>query len=152
MYKNCILFLVICSSLLSCESNSIIDSNETVEGNKWLYTNPVKADFEVTDTTKTYNLSFKLRINSDYRYANLFVLSTIKDSLHLIKMRYQVKVAKPDGEWLGKGSGDLYTYIFPLLKAHRFNKLGKHSIEIEQNMRENPLTGVSDIGILLTKN
>ena len=152
MYKRFFLLLVSCSLLFGCEFNSIIDSNEALEGNQWLYTNTAKAEFEVTDTTKTYNLSFKLRINSDYRYANLFVLTTIKDSLHVTRVRHQVKVAKADGEWLGKGSGDLYTYVFPLLKKHRFSKLGKHSVEIEQNMRENPLVGVSDIGILVTKN
>ncbi len=152
MAKKYLFFLVISCLFFGCNFNSIIDSNQTVEGNKWMYANMAKAEFEIADTTKAYDISFKLRINSDYRYSNIFVISSFKDSTHLKKVRHQFKLANPDGQWLGKGSGDLYTYIFPLLKKHTFTKAGKYSLAVEQNMRDNPLVGVSDIGVLITKN
>lgn len=142
-------FLIILSS---CNFNAVIDTNQSIADKKWVYTNTAKAEFEVTDTLKAHQVNFKLRINTEYRYANLFVLATFKDAKNQKKIRYQFKLAKADGTWLGKGSGDLYSYTFPLLKNHRFADTGKYHIEIEQNMRDNPLIGVSDIGIVVTKN
>ena len=77
----------------------------------------------------------------------MFVLATFKDAKKRKRLRYQFKLAKEDGTWLGKGSGDLYTFSFPLLKNHRFADTGKYHIEVEQNMRDNPLVGISDVGI-----
>ncbi len=131
----------------SCNFNTVVDTNQSIENNRWLYANVAKADFEIKDVTKPYQVNFKLRINTEYRYSNLFVLATLKDAKSRKKTRYQFKLAKEDGTWLGKGSGDLYTYSFPLLKNHRFADTGKYSIEIEQNMRDNPLLGISDVGI-----
>lgn len=138
----CLLFI-----FSSCNFNTVVDTNQSIEDNQWLYANAAKADFEITDATKPYEVSFKLRINGEYRYSNLFVMATFKDAKQRKKVRYQFKLAKADGQWLGKGSGDLYTYTFPLLKNHRFADTGKYHIEIEQNMRDNPLLGVSDVGI-----
>ena len=131
----------------SCNFDTVVDTNQSIEDNQWLYANAAKAEFEIKDTTKPYQVNFKLRVNTDYRYANLFVLTTFKDSKKRKRIRYQFKLAKEDGQWLGNGSGDLYAYSFPLLKNHRFADTGKYSIEIEQNMRDNPLVGVSDVGI-----
>ncbi len=148
--KKTLMFIAFFSFLLtfsSCNFNSVVDTNQSIEDNQWLYANAAKAEFEITDVTKPYQVNFKLRINTDYRYANLFVLTTFKNAKSRKKVRYQFKLAKGDGQWLGKGSGDLYSYSFPLLKNHRFADTGKYSIEIEQNMRDNPLVGISDVGI-----
>ena len=138
----CLLF-----AFSSCNFDTVVDTNQSIEDNQWLYANAAKAEFEIKDTTKPYQVNFKLRINTEYRYSNLYVLATMKDAKSRKRIRYQFKVAKEDGAWLGKGSGDLYTYSFPMLKNHRFADTGKYSIEIEQNMRDNPLVGVSDVGI-----
>ncbi|RYD77144.1 MAG: gliding motility lipoprotein GldH [Sphingobacteriales bacterium] len=141
-----VVFLLV-FSMSSCNFNAVVDTNQSVEDNQWLYANAAKAEFEITDVTKPYQVNFKLRINTEYRYSNLFVLATFKDAKGRKRTRYQFKLAKADGQWLGKGSGDLYTYVFPLLKNHRFADTGKYSVEIEQNMRDNPLVGISDVGI-----
>lgn len=149
---NTLAFCLICIAFIfGCNFNTVIDTNQGVEDNQWLYANTAKADFKITDATKPYQLNFKLRINSEYRYANMYVLATFRDAKGRKRLRYQFKLAKEDGQWLGKGSGDLYSYTFPLLRNHRFPDTGKYSIEIEQNMRDNPLRGVSDVGIEVIK-
>ncbi|RYG21247.1 MAG: gliding motility lipoprotein GldH, partial [Chitinophagaceae bacterium] len=85
---------------------------------------------------------------ADYRYSNIYVIMRLKNGRQFLKDgRYQFQLAKSDGQWVGKGSGDLYSNTFPLLKNFRFPKAGKYEIEVEQNMRDNPLVGVSDIGV-----
>ncbi len=133
--------------LASCSNSNLVDTNEAIADNSWTYAKNAKASFEIKDANQLYQVRFKLRHTADYRYSNLFVVMRLKgDSLYK-SVRYQFKLAKADGEWLGKGSGDIFTYSFPLLKDYRFAKPGKYEIFIEQNMRDNPLTGISDVGI-----
>lgn len=135
----------------SCSDNNLVDTNDAVAENSWLYAKSAKATVEIKDINQSYAVHFKLRHTLDYKYANLFVIMRLKgDSLNK-STRYEFKIAKPDGEWLGKGSGDIFTHNFPLLKDYRFAMPGKYEIEIIQNMRDNPLTGISDIGITVSR-
>lgn len=135
----------------SCTNNNLVDTNDAVAENSWLYAKSAKATVEIKDINHAYTIQFKLRHTLDYKYANIFVVMRLKgDSLNK-STRYEFKLAKTDGEWLGKGSGDIFTYNFSLLKDYRFAKTGKYEIEITQNMRDNPLTGVSDVGITVSK-
>lgn len=115
--------------------------------NNWTYAKSLKSSFEVKDIASTYQVHFKLRHTADYRYSNLYVLAHIKGPGINKHTRYQFKVAKQNGEWLGKGSGDIFTYDFPLLTQFHFPQSGTYTIEIEQNMRDNPLIGISDVGL-----
>lgn len=136
-------------SLLAGCTSGIVDTNVEIPGRKWTYRNHIVTPFEVKDYTKAYNIYFKLRHTADYRYSNIFILAHFKDGKNKITRRYQYKLAKNDGEWLGSGSGNLFTYTLPMLTNYRFAHNGKFEIEIEQNMRDNPLVEVSDVGVLV---
>lgn len=105
----------------------------------------------IVDSAQAYHLSFKVRNTADYRYSNLYIIMRLKGNGLAKAVRYQLKMAKPDGQWTGKGSGDIYINTFTLLSNYRFAKAGTYELEIEQNMRDNPLTGISDIGVVLAK-
>jgi gliding motility-associated lipoprotein GldH len=151
MTKHIFLCFFVALALLGCNFNAVVDTNDSVRDGNWLYANPAKANFQIENATTAYDVNFKLRINSDYRYSNLYVIVTTKGERAKKRLRHGFKIADADGAWLGKGSGNLYTYSFPVLRNHRFADTGKYSIEIEQNMRDNPLKGVSDVGIEILK-
>lgn len=114
----------------------------------WGYPNKVKTLVEITDSSKPYNIYFKLRHTADYRYSNIFVLFHIsgrEQEKHT--RRYEYRLAQSDGQWNGSGSGNLFTYTLPLLTNYKFPAAGKYQLEIEQNMRDNPLAEISDAGI-----
>lgn len=131
----------------SCTENNLVDTNDAVAENNWTYAKSAKASFEIKDVNKPYNIYFKLRHTADYRYANLFVLAHLKGNGLNRNTRYEFKLAQLDGTWTGKGSGDIFSNNFTLLTNYRFAKPGKYEIEVEQNMRDNPLVGISDVGI-----
>ncbi len=133
--------------LNGCINTSLTDVNLEIPANSWMYAKSVKASVEIKDPSKAYNIFFKIRNTADYRYSNLYAIVRIKGNGFAKSTRYQFQLAKANGEWLGKGSGDLYSNTFPLLKTFRFPKAGRYEIEVEQNMRDNPLVGVSDVGI-----
>ena len=137
--------------IASCSNNNLVDTNDAVAENSWLYAKSAKATVEIKDINQSYAVHFKLRHTLDYKYSNLFVVMRLKGDSVNKSTRYEFKLAKKDGEWLGKGSGDIFTCNFPLLTNFRFEKPGKYEIEITQNMRDNPLVGISDIGITVSK-
>lgn len=146
-------FLALATLVLfsGCMSNEVLDVNQSIADNSWAYAKSLKATIDVKAANQPYQIRFRLRHTVDYRYANLYVLVHLKGNGWQKSTRYQFKLAKADGEWLGQGSGDIYTNTFPLLSNFRFPKAGKYKIEIEQNMRDNPLLGISDIGLSLSK-
>lgn len=144
-----VLYILLAITLLAGCTANVIDSNIALEDRRWTYRNHIVAPFEIKDNSKAYNIYFKLRLTANYKYSNIFILAHFKDEKRIVTKRYQYKLAKNDGEWLGSGSGNIFSYKLPLLTNHHFPRNGKFEIEIEQNMRDNPLLEISDIGVLI---
>jgi gliding motility-associated lipoprotein GldH len=139
--------------LTSCSNQAtIIDENTPVADHNWTYGNKFKFAFKIDDEKVPYNVYMNLRVTADYKYSNLFVLirQTSPDKKSFIK-RYELTLANKEGEWLGKGSGNLYSYQLPFLTNYKFPVKGNYTFEIEQNMRDNPLREVSDVGLRVEK-
>ena len=157
MTRNCLLQHAVFTGLFlivaSCSSSgTLVNNNVAISNQNWAYYNIINTTFKVENTATPYNIYFLLRHSADYKYANIFVLLHEKGPDHQQKtIRYEFKLANPDGEWLGNGSGNLYSYRLTLLSNFRFAKRGEYSFSIEQNMRDNPLQHVSDVGLTVEK-
>ena len=148
------LFLFLFSiGLTACtDSNAVIDTNQEINKRTWSYVDKVKIPVDISDNQATYNLYINLRHSADYKYSNIFILihQTSPDGKQITE-RKEIKLALPDGEWLGKGSGSLYSYQVLVRSNYRFARPGKYIFELEQNMRDNPLREVTDAGIRIEK-
>ena len=148
----CSLSAIVILFFCGCDNQNIADTNIAMPSRNWNYANKVTGVIDVADASQPVNIYFKLRHTSDYRYSNIFVLLHISGGgFKKQTKRYEYKLAQPDGQWNGAGSGNLYTYTLPLLTNYRLPKPGKYQFEIEQNMRDNPLKEISDAGILISK-
>ena len=145
-----ILITLYCSGCT--DPNAVIDKNTEIDNHNWAYVNPVKYDVNITNADIPYNLYFNLRVTADYKYSNIFVLmhQTGPDKKQLVT-RYEFKLANNDGEWLGNGSGNLYSYQMMYKSEYKFPAKGVYHFAIEQNMRDNPLHEVSDVGLRVEK-
>lgn len=151
-----VLMVYVATAIISgcTDSNRIMDENTSIANHNWGYGNKVKFDVQIDDPAIPYNLYLNLRVTADYRYSNMFVL--VYESGGPVKKpvstRYELKrLASPTGEWLGKGSGSMYSYQIPFKTNYRFPAKGRYHFEIEQNMRDNPLRSVSDVGLRVEK-
>lgn len=137
---------------LGCtDPNGIIDQNTTIENHNWSYANKVKYPVKIDDAAVPYNIYINLRVTGDYRYSNIFVLLHRSGPKLNALTRFEIKLADKDGQWLGQGSGNLYSYQVPLITDFKFPSTGTYWFEIEQNMRDNPLHEVSDVGLRIEK-
>jgi gliding motility-associated lipoprotein GldH len=146
-------FAVIMLSFNSCtDKKAVIDKNTPVPDHNWTYLNKFKYDVKIDDEKVPYNLYMNLRVTADYKYSNLFVLITkISPDKKSKTTRYELTLANKGGEWLGEGSGNLYSYQMRFLTNYTFPAKGIYHFSIEQNMRENPLKEVSDVGLRVEK-
>ena len=146
--KKLALFCFTIIALQGCNSDTIIDSFESIPNQNWTYLKPIKATIAVADSTKAYNIYVNFRHTADYKYANVWLrFHVIGPDRKEVKERQEFQLALPDGEWLGKGSGNLYSYQLIYKENYIFKSKGTHTIVVEQNMRDNPLKGISDVGL-----
>ena len=134
------------------DAGAILDQSTPVANHNWAYLNKFKFAFKIKDEKAAYNLYMNLRVTADYKYSNMFVLitQTGPDKKTEIK-RYELHLADKEGQWYGTGSGNLYSYQVPFRIGYKFAAKGTYQIAIEQNMRDNPLKEVSDVGIRVEK-
>lgn len=157
MKKQLILFGLILSAcivtLSGCiDKNAVIDESIEIANHNWTYINTARFSFKIDDEKAPYNLYMNLRVTGDYKYSNIFVLiSQLGPGIKNASKRYELRLATKEGEWLGKGSGNLYSYQEPFLINHMFPAKGTYTFIIEQNMRDNPLREVSDVGLRVEK-
>jgi len=154
MVRSILSFLILCCIILSsCEDGrTTVDTNKAINNRTWSYVNKIRIPVTIEDEKASYNLYINLRHTSDYKYSNIFLLiGTQGPDGKMVKERREFKLALPDGQWLGKGSGNLYSYQLLYKEKLNFPRKGKYLFEIEQNMRDNPLKEVTDAGIRLEK-
>ena len=139
--------------LISCkDSVTVVDVNVELNKRNWSYAEKIRIPVKIESTDIPYNLYLNLRHTADYKYSNIFIL------IHVIgpdgkksTERREFKLALPDGEWLGSGSGNMYSYQINFKESYKFPVKGTYIFELEQNMRDNPLFHVSDAGIRVEK-
>lgn len=142
-------FLFLISTLFAaCKDSAILDRHVPIADYQWRYNDPVRIAAHIVDANQPYRIYVNLRHTPDYRYSNIFMRITLrqpsgKDSTE----RVELTLAEPDGRWLGSGTGSLYAHQ-QLIKDHFvFPDTGQYLFTIEQNMRENPLPEITDVGL-----
>jgi len=145
------LFGVLCIGLwASCDQTAIINENKPIENKTWLYTSHPSFQFHISDKTKKYDVLIDVRHTPEYAFSNLFVLIYQQGpDKKTNTFRKEIKLAKSDGKWIGKSSGSLYNQQSIIHQDYIFPDTGLYTISIEQNMRDNPLQEITDIGLTL---
>ncbi|SMO60451.1 gliding motility lipoprotein GldH [Solitalea koreensis] len=146
--------LILITSIISvsCSDSAVFDDNKNIDRKGWSFHD--KADFNVKiETPGIYNVFLNLRHTDDYRYSNIFLLMSVQapGQKEVEKRRIEVKLAEQDGHWLGNGSGNLYARRVFLTDKINFLRPGEYHFELEQNMRDEPLLEIADIGIRIEK-
>lgn len=132
----------------SCDPGRLFEENKTIDGNAWYYKTFIPFDTEVKDTTKFYNVLVNVRVDADYKYANMFMwVHVTNPEKKSDQRRVEIKLADERGKWLGSGLGDIFDYQFPVLQNIKFPKSGLYRFELEQNMRDDTLLHVKSVGV-----
>ncbi|MBF8457991.1 gliding motility lipoprotein GldH [Kaistella sp. G5-32] len=134
--------------LMSCKNSSEKVDMKNLNG-KWDKKAEQKFDFKVNDAQNPKNIIFVVRNNNDYPYSNIRFIVNFSDAKTKLKSidTLNYVLAKPSGEWIGKGFGDTKETLFQYKLNYKFPQNGDYSIGIIQAMRADQLKGIEDIGL-----
>ena len=139
-------FVLFC--LMSCNSSSEKVEMRNLNG-IWDKKTQQKFDFKIDDAQNPKNIIIVVRNNNDYPYSNIRFIVNATDAQTKKKSvdTLNYVLAKPNGEWIGKGFGDTKETLFQYKLNYKFPKNGDYSIGIIQAMRAGQLKGIEDIGL-----
>ena len=138
--------------VFACESNIEYIQYNSIE-NQWDKDSIQNFVFELADTKK-YNTYINLRINKDYPFSNIFLITTLMDSLSVLsKDTLNFKIADKSGKFLGKKRVNIIENSLIHKERIELEKNKKYSVSVEHAMRIinkvsglKRLDGVVDVG------
>ena len=134
--------------LISCSYNNEVVSMNEVNGT-WDKKKELLFTMNIEDTSTPKNIIFVVRNNNDYPYSNIRLIVDFTD--HQSKRQavdtLNYVLAKPNGEWIGKGFGDTKETLFQYKINYKFPHNGDYSVSLIQAMRTDNLKGIEDIGV-----
>ena len=139
---------MVCLGLYACDPKRIFESNVDIPADGWQRTEYARFEVEITDTIQSCNIYINVRNNSSYKYMNLWLFVDVHSPMGLMERdTVQIKIADHRGKWLGHGLGNKFDIRLVFRQNVRFPIPGKYIFEYEQAMRDEPLTGIEDIGL-----
>ncbi|CAL1521170.1 gliding motility lipoprotein GldH [Chitinophaga sp. MM2321] len=131
------------------------EKNLEIPGHDWAY--DFKPSFEVAiqpeDTADLYNIYVNVRHTDAYPYSNVWILvgTQYPGDSTAREQRVELPLSDINGKWLGSGLDDIYEHRIPIQQKAIFDKPGTYKFTFEQNMRQNPLPHVMNVGLRIEK-
>jgi len=145
------IFVSIILGIISCSHKETFLKFHSFANAKWNRDNPAVFNVKIEDNSQRYDVSIELRNNDDYPFSNiwLFVDYKMPDGNSRVDT-IGADLADIYGKWQGKGLS-LYNLSIPYESTILFPDTGIYIFSIRQGMRIDPLTGISDIGLKVSK-
>lgn len=140
----------------SCEPMKMdtYEKNLEIPGHEWAYN--YKPEFEVTlqpaDTAYLYDFYVNIRHTDAYPYSNIYLLiHSQAPGEEPTQQRHLLTLADVYGKWNGSGLNDIFEHRVLVMPNVRMNKPGTYRFSLEQNMRQNPLPDIMNVGLRVQK-
>ena len=139
-------FWALLSLAISCQSSNYDYSKfYSLKGQELKYQDTLKFEFTPQDTG-LYKVYLSVRYVDTYEFSNCWLKVIEHGSIRRVNVPLFDKLGQP----LGKSSGGVISKTVLLEKCQIDNRR-LIKLEIVQNMRKNPLPGISELGIMIKK-
>ena len=147
--------LLICISIflgtVSCSHKEIFFNYHSFTDAEWYRDIPAVFNVTIDDNSQPYDITVELRNNVNYPFSNIWLFVDYKTPDRNSRIdTISADLADAYGKWCGKGLS-LYNLTIPYKTSVLFPDTGTYIYSIRQGMRENPLKGISDIGLKVSK-
>lgn len=138
----------------SCAHIDLYEKVLPLPKHQWQSNYKPEFSFAVKDTNVSYQLSFIVRHNNQYKYNNVWVNLYAKGPAGPAQsFKLELPLASKEG-WLGSGMDDVFEHRIGFALdpgKFAFDKAGTYTFALEQIMRDDPLNDVMDVGLRLEK-
>lgn len=134
----------------ACNSASIFAGYQELSDETWNRYHVLEFTTHIPDSG-LYEVRLCLRHTTDYEMANLWCFISTRSSLHSeLKDTVNLKVAEPDGQWLGQGN-TIKTIEQRINENPVLLPQGQVIFRIEQGMRIDNMKGIKNVGLKVLK-
>jgi gliding motility-associated lipoprotein GldH len=134
--------------LTACGPQYVFEEEKDLPEAGWTYRDTVEFKFEITDTTRVYNLYMDFEHVDTFAFQNLYLrLSTLfPDGTRLSRVR-SFDLYNAQGESNGSCSGRTCSVQMVLQQNAFFKQPGTYVLTLEQFGRRDTLPGVGSVGL-----
>ena len=144
-------FAAIILGIVSCSHKEVFFEYHSFANAEWNPDNPAVFNVTIEDNSQPYDVSIELRSNNNYPFSNIWLFVDYASSNGINQTdTIGVDLADDKGNWYGKGLS-LYNLSIPYKSTVLYPDTGIYVYSIRQGMKENPLRGISDIGLKVSK-
>lgn len=144
------IFLILLLTATACNQATVFEKYEELPDETWNRHKIIEFTAHIPDSG-LYQIKLCLRHTIDYEMANLWCfVSTRSHASSQLKDTVNLKIAEPDGRWLGKG-GAIKTLVQSINHNPVVLPKGNVIFRLEQGMRMEEIKGLKDIGIIVEK-
>jgi len=142
--------------LVSCHNKTVFKQTEDLPNAGWHKDSIVSLKMTPPDTIKNYNISFLIRNDNNYPYANIFLIASIENNTQKSVDTLEYAMADQEGHWLGSGIWDLKESKLVYKKNYRFHTQKPVTFSLQQAVRKSGnilgdeiLPGIKTVGIII---
>ena len=136
---------------VSCSNKEVYFEYHSFANAEWNRSDPAVFNVNIEDKSQPYDVSVEVRNNGDYPFSNIWLFVDYKMPDGQVRTdTIGADLADVYGKWYGKGLS-LYNLSIPYESSIRFPNHGVYVYSIRQGMRTDPLTGITDIGLKVSK-
>lgn len=148
MKTKILLFVALASILTSCSNHQFSQFERFGEDSRWLQSDVKTFEFEITDDSKLYDITFKFSHVYDYQYPSVPIIFDIESpDGRKGTLPVDLPLKDKNGKELGDCSGDICDLSYSLEHKAKLLK-GKYKITISHSFKGAPyLPNVIGIGL-----
>ncbi len=144
---------------ISCNENLIVSEYQSNPSGVWAKEDVKQFTFDQKDTISSYDIFIDIRNDDFFPFSNLFIIADLIDpNGNIQRDTLEYEMARPDGEWLGKGLGSIKENKLWYKENINFTVNGVYMLELSHAMRKNganegilELQGITDVGFSIEK-
>ncbi|MDR0732989.1 MAG: gliding motility lipoprotein GldH [Dysgonamonadaceae bacterium] len=137
--------------LASCVQDEAFFEYHSFQKSGWNREAAAIFSVDIDNTTDLFDISVEIRNNNDYSFRNIWLLVDFQSPGGNVRTdTIGMYLADVSGKWYGTGIS-LYSLTIPYKTAVRFPEKGAYTCFIRHGMSENPLKGISDVGLKVSK-
>lgn len=130
------------------------EKNLEIPGHSWKsdYIPSFELNIAPEDTGYFYTLYANVRHRDSYPFSNLWLVIRITSPDNKVdSQRVELPLEDFTGKWLGSGTDDIFEHRVLINQRGVFAKPGAYKFSFQQNMRQDPLSGVMNVGLRIQK-
>lgn len=146
-----LIFIPLFLGIVSCSHREIFFEYRSFSNAEWKQDDSAVFNVKVENNSQACDMSVEVRNDNTYPFSNIWLFIDCKSPDGNIRTdTIGADLAGVNGKWHGKGLS-LHNLSIPYKKSFLFPNTGIYVYSIRQGMRDNPLKGISDVALKISK-